>query len=127
MKITNKEMEILYVLWESSEPLTVVQICEFAQKIGKSLKQNTVQATINKLVEKNLVMVSHIIQPNKVLARAFKPCADRDQVSVLMLKEVMGINSDKIPKFLATLIENEKMSDETINELETIIKGLKDK
>lgn len=96
MKITNKEIKILCILWENDKPMTVAQICEYAEHKGKRLKQAMALTVINRLAENKLVESLHSKKSNNVPSR-FTPCVNRDQLSVLMLNEVMDMSSGIIP------------------------------
>ena len=51
--LTNREMDILNILWNSEEPLVASEIA----KRDDTLTVNTVQATLRKLLKQELVTV----------------------------------------------------------------------
>lgn len=68
-QLNSNERDIMYVLWESNRPLTASEIVE----AKKGLTIPTVQRLLKKLLEKNYVEVSEIVQVGKALARSYKP------------------------------------------------------
>lgn len=68
-QLNSNERDIMYVLWESNRPLTASEIVE----AKKGLTTPTVQRLLKKLLEKNYVEVSEIVQVGKALARSYKP------------------------------------------------------
>lgn len=64
--LTNREMDILNILWSAQRPLTASEIA----KSKEALTINTVQANLRKLQNKNLIRVADIVYSGTVLSRS---------------------------------------------------------
>lgn len=125
IRLTKKEEDILSVLWASKDSLTVTEICRCANDMNMSLNQSTVQVTVNKLIKYGMIRVKDIKQTNTNFARTFEPVADSDQYVVLKMKQIMNsIDKNKRVHFIATLINDEELSEADLKELEALIHTL---
>ena len=68
-KLTEREMDILNILWSSDKPLIASDIA----KTGNSLSINTVQAVLRNLLSKKLVEVVDVVYSGTVLSPLFLP------------------------------------------------------
>ncbi len=68
-KLTNKELDVLRVLWDSEDPLLASEI----YKIDPSLNSNTVQAALRNLTKKGYIKVADIVYSGTVLSRRYSP------------------------------------------------------
>ncbi|MGN1382441.1 MAG: BlaI/MecI/CopY family transcriptional regulator [Eubacterium sp.] len=68
-KLTNKELDVLRVLWDSEDPLLASEI----YKIDPSLNSNTVQAALRNLTKKGYIKVADIVYSGTVLSRRYTP------------------------------------------------------
>lgn len=73
-KLTNREYDILRILWASEEALTASGITER----GNGLPINTVQAMLKKLLKRDLVHVDQIVYSGTVLSRAYRPSLSQE-------------------------------------------------
>ena len=73
LALTNREMDILSILWSSEKPLTVAEIVDAS---NGTLKANTVQAVVKLLLNRNLVEVCDIVYSGTVLCRNYRPTKD---------------------------------------------------
>ena len=96
--ISNKELDILAILWESDSGLTAKEIHEK----NPELIVSTIQVSLNKLIKKNLIEVKDIIYSGKVLTRKFAPTITKENFVVnqyeglnlsLLLNEFLGNKS----------------------------------
>ncbi len=78
LALTNREMDILSILWSSEKPLTVAEIVDAS---NGTLKANTVQAVVKLLLNRNLVEVCDIVYSGTVLCRNYRPTKDSRQVA----------------------------------------------
>ena len=76
--LTNREMDILNILWNSEEPLVASEIA----KRDDTLTVNTVQATLRKLLKQELVEVADIVYSGTVLSRRYRPTVDSKDFAV---------------------------------------------
>lgn len=67
--LSEKEKEIMLVLWQVNEPLTASSIAEN----GDALSINTVQALTRNLLKKNYIEVADIVFSGTVLSRRYRP------------------------------------------------------
>lgn len=68
-KLTNKELDVLRVLWDAEDPLLASEI----YKIDPSLNSNTVQAALRNLTKKGYIKVADIVYSGTVLSRRYTP------------------------------------------------------
>lgn len=68
-KLTEREMDILNILWSSDKPLIASDIA----KTGNSLSINTVQAVLRNLLSKKLVEVADVVYSGTVISPLFLP------------------------------------------------------
>ena len=68
-RLTNREMDILNILWSAEEPLVASEIA----KRDETLTINTVQATMRIMLKQGLVEVGDIVYSGTVLSRSFRP------------------------------------------------------
>lgn len=74
-KLTNKEYEIMKILWTSEIPLTASNIVER----GDALSINTVQATLKKLLKREFIRIDQIVYSGTVLSRAYLPSMSQEE------------------------------------------------
>lgn len=67
--LTERDMEILNILWESTESMTASQLIE----ADPTLTINMVQAVLRKLLKKNLIQVDKIVYSRTALCRSYSP------------------------------------------------------
>ncbi|MDE6918707.1 MAG: BlaI/MecI/CopY family transcriptional regulator [Lachnospiraceae bacterium] len=67
--ITNRDLDILNLLWESSTPLTASEIL----KKNNELTMNTIQAVLRKLLRNGYIEVADVVYSGTVLCRSYRP------------------------------------------------------
>lgn len=117
MKINPKEQQILNILWKKNEPLTAKQICESDNKLVMS----TVQSTLKKLMNKELVKVSDIVYSGTVLTRSYTFSVSKEEFILNQFEDVKL--TELISQFLGSRSKNEE--EEEIKAIETLIKSKK--
>ncbi len=73
-KLTNREYDILKILWTSEDALTASRISEQ----GGGISINTIQATLKKLLKRDLIHVDQIVYSGTVLSRAYWPSVSQE-------------------------------------------------
>lgn len=74
-KLTNREYDIMKILWTSENALTASNIVEHAEE----LSINTVQATLKKLLKRDLIQIDKIVYSGTVLTRAYRPSISQEE------------------------------------------------
>lgn len=121
--LTEREMDVMRILWESKKPLVASDIT----KINESLSSNTVQAVIRKLLEKGYIKVADIVYSGTVLTRSYTPVVSKRDLMIQQFinqlrKEEVEV---PIPGLVATLLKHEKNEKEVIEELEELLEERK--
>ena len=121
--LTDKEMQIMKILWKSPEPLVASEIT----KMDMSLNKNTVQAVIRKLLSKNFIKVAEIVYSGTVLTRSYAPALSEKELMVQQFVDQVQENEENIPipNLVATLLKHEKNEEKIIKELELLLEERK--
>jgi len=117
--LTNREMDILDILWSEGKPLVSSEIA----KLGDSLTNNTVQAVLRNLLKKKLIEISDIVYSGTVLCRSYKPTISANYFTIKQFVSQYE-NMDKsitIPNIVANLLDSEKDEELVIEELEKLL------
>lgn len=128
MKYTQRDKDILVILWNSSEPLTASGIV----KKREDLTANTVQAVLRKLLNNHLIEVADIVYSGTVLSRRYQPCVTREEFLAFQFEAETAKMDREIRKsaFVAALFEQEEDTEKArheIEELETMLEEFKKK
>lgn len=113
LKLSNKEVDVMQVFWNSDEALASSDI----PKIESALNINTVRVAIKNLLQKSVIEVADIAQRGTVLTRTYRPTISFEDYLSGQL-EHMKFNSLNL---MSALIKQET-NDENLDELERIIK-----
>ena len=90
-KLTNREYDILKILWTSEDALTASGISEQ----GDGISINTVQATLKKLLKRDLIHVDQIVYSGTVLSRAYRPSVSQEDFELKRYVSNMKTNPGK--------------------------------
>lgn len=121
-KISEKEKDIMSVLWCSNEPLTVSAI---TQK-GTGLNINTVQASMRSLLKKQYIKVADIVYSGTVLTRCYEPIISAEEYAADQLQS-MRLNTLNFStvNFIDCFLRNSEP--DILDELEDMIRKNKEK
>ena len=122
-KLTNKEYDILKILWTSEDALTASGISEQ----GDGISINTVQATLKKLLKRDLIHVDQIVYSGTVLSRAYRPSVSQEDFElkryVSNMKRIQG-NDFSCSQFVASFLgqeSNRQKIRQEIDQLELLL------
>ena len=122
-KLTNKEYDILKILWTSEDALTASGISEQ----GDGISINTVQATLKKLLKRDLIHVDQIVYSGTVLSRAYRPSVSQEDFElkryVSNMKRIQG-NDFSCSQFVASFLgqeSNRQKIQQEIDQLELLL------
>ncbi|MFC4804901.1 BlaI/MecI/CopY family transcriptional regulator [Filifactor villosus] len=116
-KLSDKEKEVMNVLWHYNESLTASGITEKSD----SLNINTVQNVLKKLVNKNYIEVAEIVYSGTVLSRSYRYLVSPEAYAADQLQAMKKTAlSFSVMNFVDYLSQDD--SDEILAELEEAIK-----
>ena len=117
--LTNKENEIMDILWNTDKALSAQEICKYSKKMSIY----SVQQLLHRLLGLNFVQVDQITQSNKTFSRFFKPSVSQAEYIDFLL----GSNKKNIYKTACYFISKnddaqmlkklQKRIEERINEI----------
>lgn len=129
-RLTDLEVRIMSVLWESESNLTIQEIAGRLQE--DKLSVQSITQAMKRLVSKKVVVVSEHVLVSNVYARTFEPYYSQDEY---LASEIERLKSSIFLKkranavsVMATLINNsddQEISLEQIDELQKIIEQKK--
>ena len=116
-RLTNKQMDVMNILWENDKPMAASEIL----KANEKLNINTIHACIRKLLEEEYVKVAYIDYSDNVMSRYFMPTVSKGKYFSESYKDIIG--SKKL--ILTSLIETETNIEE-LEQLENLIRKKKE-
>lgn len=124
--LTKRDMDILNILWHSSNPMTAAEIT--SAKEGLTI--NTVQAVLRKLLKQELIEVADIVYSGTVLCRNYRASVSAEEVTLSRFINEIRQFSEKISvsSFAAALLDTEtdkKMRAKEIQNLERLLEDYK--
>ena len=115
--------DILKILWTSEDALTASGISEQ----GDGISINTVQATLKKLLKRDLIHVDQIVYSGTVLSRAYRPSVSQEDFElkryVSNMKRIQG-NDFSCSQFVASFLgqeSNRQKIRQEIDQLELLL------
>ena len=110
--ISNKERDILSLMWKANEALTAKQICD----LNEELVMSTVQTSLRSLLKQELIKVDEVVFSGKALSRSYIPTVSQEE---FIVDQFDSIN---IQKFMTAFFDQGKgISEEEINKLEALL------
>ena len=116
IKLSRRELDVMYVLWEADTPLTAKDIVYK----NNSLSINTVQAVLKGLLKKEYIEIAEIVYSGTVLTRNYKPALRIDEYMTKFIKDINKHMSTE--GLMVALLKNEKNEEELIEKLESVLK-----
>lgn len=113
--LTNRDLDILTVLWNSSKSMTASEITS----ANPDLKINTVQAVLRKLLKNNVIEVSDIVYSGTVLSRSYAPKISRKDFALFKLtSEYHNLGKDlSKASLVASLLDTESDEEKVQNDI----------
>jgi BlaI family transcriptional regulator, penicillinase repressor len=115
IRVAPGEMALLNMLWVEG-PLTLREAHERFVAYGDAVTYPTMQARLNRLAEKRLVMRS------KARPAKYNALATRDQVTLGHLRELIAkLGRGNVVPLVAHLLAEQSLTDAQINELQRLL------
>lgn len=123
--LTRREQDIMNILWMTSHSLTASEIAKSKEK----LSINTVQATLKKLMAKELIKVDQVVYSGTVLCRSYIPCISLAEYEAerLVYNFSQSEASISMSCFVASFLEHEKNNMNALADIEALENMLKKK
>ncbi|MDE7199558.1 MAG: BlaI/MecI/CopY family transcriptional regulator [Lachnospiraceae bacterium] len=126
MKLTERELEVMRILWEADKPLMVSEIVQ-RDKNGTIY---SVQRIIQNLIKKEMVAVEGMAYNKKALGRTFKPLVSAESIEQSHIQDVfskMVSRNIAVSHLIAALLpaDSSEQTLEELNRLEDIIRERK--
>ena len=116
-KITNRELEIMQLLWHADHPLIASEIAA----MKPDLTVNTVQSVLRNLLKHKYIEVAKIVYSGTVLTRSYRPLITEQEFGVnQVIRDFESFQGLSVCHLVAGLL-NERVSASEIDELESII------
>ena len=110
--ISNRERDILSLMWEVKEALTAKQICD----LNEDLVMSTVQTTLRNLLKRKLIKVDEVVFSGKALSRSYLPTVSQEEFIIDQFESI------DLQKFMTAFLGKEqKISEEEINRIEELL------
>lgn len=120
-KISEREKDVMTVLWHTKETLTASAIAEK----GDKLSINTVQVAMRNLMAKKYIEIAEIVYSGTVLTRSYRPIISAEQYAADQLQTMRSntLNFSTL-NFIDYLLKNDKSN--ILDELEDIVRKKKE-
>ena len=129
-RLTDLEVRIMRVLWESESNLTIQEIAGRLHE--DKLSVQSITQAMKRLVSKRVVVVSEHVLVSNVYARTFKPCYSQDEYMASEIDRLKGsifakkrVNTFSVMAALINNSDEQEISLDQIDELQKIIEQKK--
>ena len=126
---SHSEEQVLNLLWEKGEPLTINEIEELC--VDNKLSRVTIFKAVQTLIEAELISVNGFSKSTKTYARRFIPAITREQYAAMLL-ETKGFSTKDMGNVVVAMLGtgksgkiNKKTGEKAIKELEGIIDSIR--
>ena len=123
--LTNKEYEIMKILWESDKPMLISDILLEADKVA----ENSLHPMIKKLINDGFIKVVGNMKVSKTTSRLYAPAITIDEYAAIQLEGIVKTSNKKLDlkNVLSYFAKhNKKNNKDVITEVEEFIKEYKE-
>lgn len=119
-RLSDRELEVMQVLWASETPVIASEI----QKLNSELNINTIQAVLRKLLQKKMIEVADIVYSGTVLSRSYKPIVSADEYLLLEFENIFP-NASAPKHAVMAALSSGSYTDSELERLEQMILDFK--
>ncbi len=97
----------------------IVELCK-----GRSWKSSSIHILLNQLLKKKAIKVDGFVQTGKNYGRTYTSAITPEEYQVMHFKtstSYLQSKSSAIVKLMSTLVQDEELDNDTLDELETIL------
>ncbi len=123
-QLTPRELDIMNILWKSSQPLIALDIVNTSDGIT----MNTVQATLKKLLNRKFIRVADVVYSGNKLSRSYEAAITAEEYEAQRVFHTMkdsDLHAFSASGFIAAFLNQETDMEAThknIRELEKLLK-----
>lgn len=126
--LSKNEEQIMQTMWREQRPLTRSEVIDLTE--NKTWKESSIHILLNQLLKKGAIEVEGEVLKGINYARLYVPTLSEDEYDVMQLKKtIREINPKQstITNFFAALVDSNDIKEDTIKDLEEILKQRKNK
>ena len=124
--LTDREFEIIEVLWKRDKPLNAAELL----KMTSSISENSIHRIISHLLSKGYIKIAGTIQVSRSLSRVYTPAISAEEYTVEQMKKIFKPQEEHSPfarLFMYLASRNKTQADIISDEILKIIEKLKKK
>lgn len=112
-KLSDTEMEVMQVIWESTPPVTSKELLQLFSLKGKEWKAQTISTFLSRLVDKGALTVTRRGRTNEYI-----PLISSEDYKLMETKGMLdGLYQGSVKNLLSALYDGDKLSNQDITEL----------
>jgi len=120
INLTQKELEVMRVLWETQTPMTATEIV-FSSK-DRTWKEKSIFIILQSLTKKNAIAIDHHRATSTNIARAYRAAISVEEYAAI---HVLDMNPD-IVRFIKAIVKNKKIDKKTKENLGFVINNIEE-
>lgn len=122
--LTNKEYEIMKILWDSERPMLISDILLKADNIA----DNSLHPMIKKLIKTGYIKVVGNVKVVKTTSRLYAPAVTVDDYAAMQLEEIFRTSGKKLnlANVISCFIKRHKKDEKIMLDLEEFIRNYKE-
>ena len=117
MELTRSELEIMDVLWESSEPLSRADLLARAEE--KTWKDSSVHILLNGLLLKGAIREAGLVKRSKTYGRIFAPTMSREEYFAQTI--FSHRHKPEIVGLFAALLQQQEINQEDLQKISALV------
>ena len=121
MELTRSEMEIMDVMWASSNPLSRADLLAHSEE--KSWKDSSVHILLNSLLQKGAIQEAGLVKRSKTYGRVFSPTLTREEYFATTI--FCHRHKPQIVGLFEALLRREDITQADLVEIEALIQQKK--
>lgn len=123
MKLTDSELQIMDLFWDSERPLSSLDILE-QSPTPKKWKDNSIYIMIQTLQRKEAIRETGAVKSEKgKYVRVFRPTVSRQEYAAQTLTQTL--QPQDVPALFSAMIKTADLDRETLDELEELLRRKK--
>ena len=90
--LSKKELEVMYVLWESKVPMSATDIVEASVHVERTWKLKSIYIILSALLEKKVIALNHMKATPTNTAKAYVPTITKEEYVISYVRSMNGLN-----------------------------------